>query len=55
MVCSELQLNKANSFETEAPFLNLHLSILDWFISCIIYDFDFESVKLTYLEGDVSR
>ena len=25
---SELQLNKANSFETEALFLDLHLSIL---------------------------
>ena len=31
---SELQLNKANSSETEAPFWDLHLSILDGFISC---------------------
>ena len=31
---SELHLNKANSSETEAPFLDLHLSILDRFISC---------------------
>ena len=42
---SELQLNKANSSETEAPFSDLHLSILDGFISCKIYDkrdvFDF--------------
>ena len=29
---SELQLNKENSSETEAPFLDLHLSILDGFI-----------------------
>ena len=35
---SELQLNKANSSETEASFLDLHLSILDGFISCKIYD-----------------
>ena len=35
---SELQLNKANSSETEVPFLDLHLSILDRFISCKIYD-----------------
>ena len=34
---SELQLNKANSSEIEAP-LDLHLSILDGFISCKIYD-----------------
>ena len=31
---SELQLDKANSSETEALFLDLHLSILDGFISC---------------------
>ena len=30
---SELQLNKANFSETEAPCLDLHLSILDGFIS----------------------
>ena len=45
---SDLQLNKANSTETEAPFWGLHLSILDGFISCKIYDkrddFDFEIV-----------
>ena len=44
---SELQLNKANVSETEASFLNLHLSILDGFISCYVYDkhdeFDFEN------------
>ena len=33
MYPSELQLNKANVSETEASFLNLHLSILDGFIS----------------------
>ena len=55
---SELQLNKANSSETEAPFLDLHLSIFDGFISCRIYDdkrnkFAFEIVKFPYLDGDV--
>ena len=41
---SELQLIKANSSETEAPFLDLHLSILDGFISYKIYDkrYDFD-------------
>ena len=56
---SELQLNKANSSETEAPFLDLHLSILDGFISCKIYDkrddFDFEIVRFLYLDEDVPR
>ena len=45
---SELQLNKANSSETEASFLDLHLSILDGFITYKIYDkrddFDFASL-----------
>ena len=54
---SELRLNEANSCETEAPFLYLHLSILDWFISCKIYDkrddFDFEIVNFPYLDVDV--
>ena len=40
-----LQLNKANSSDTEAVFLDLYLSIVDGFISCKIYDkrddFDF--------------
>ena len=51
--------NKTNSSETEAPFLDLHLSILDRFISCKIYDkrddFDFEIVNVPYLGGDVPR
>ena len=55
----KLQLNEANSSETEAPFLDLRLSILDGFISCKIYDkrdnFDFEIVKFSCLDGDVPR
>ena len=56
---SELQLGKARFSETEAPFLDLHLSNLDGFISCKIYDkrddFDFEIVNFPYLDGDVPR
>ena len=55
----QLQLNKTNSAETEATFLDLHLSILDGFISCKIYDkrdnFDFKTVNFPYLYGDVPR
>ena len=55
----ELQLNKAISSDTEATFLDLHLSIVDWFVSCKIYDkrddFDFEIVNFPFLDGDVSR
>ena len=32
----ELQLNKANSSDTEAAVSDLHLSIVDWFVSCKI-------------------
>ena len=42
----ELQLNKANTSDTEAPFLDLHLSISNGFVSFKIYDmrddFDFD-------------
>ena len=55
----ELQLNRANSSEVETPFLDLHLSISDGFISCKIddkrNDFDFEIVNFPYLDGDVPR
>ena len=50
----ELQLNKANSLETVAPFLDLHLSVLDEFISCKMFDkrddFDFQIVTVPYLD-----
>ena len=48
----ELQLNKANSSDTEAAFLDLHLSLVDGFVSCKIYDkrddFDFEIVNFPF-------
>ena len=34
----ELQLNKANISDTEAPFLDLHLSVANGFVSSKIYD-----------------
>ena len=52
----ELQLNKANTADTEAPFLDLHLSISNGFVSSKIYDkrddFDFDIVNIF---GDVPR
>ena len=55
----ELQLNKANTSDTEAPFLDLHLSILSGFVSSKIYDkpdvFDFDIVNFPFLDGDVPR
>ena len=35
---TELQLNKANSSDTEAPFLDLNLSITNNMVSSKIYD-----------------
>ena len=35
---TKLQLNKANNSETDASFLDLHLSISDGFVSYKIYD-----------------
>ena len=56
---SELQLNKANTSDTEAPLLDLHLSISNGFVSSKIYDkrddFDFDIVNFPFLDGDVPR
>ena len=55
----ELQLNKTNASDTEAPFLDLHLSISNRFVSSNIYDkrddFDFDIVNFPFLDGDVPR
>ena len=49
---SELQLNKANTSDTEVPFLDLHLSISNGFVSSKIYDkrdgFDFDIVNFPF-------
>ena len=54
-----LQLNKANASDTEATFLDLHLSISNGIVSTKIYDkrddFDFEIVNFPFLDGDVPR
>ena len=56
---SELQLNKANTSNTEAAFLDLHLSISNDIASTKIYDkcddFDYEIVNFPFLDGDVPR
>ena len=55
----ELQMNKANTTDTEAPFLDLHLSIANGFVSSNIYDkrddFDFDIVIFPFLDGGVHR
>ena len=54
---SELQLNKANTSDTEAALLDLHLSISNDIVSNKIYDkrddFYFEIVNFPFLDGDV--
>ena len=63
---SELQLNKANVSDTEASFLDLHLSISGGFVKTKIYDkrddfdfdivnFPFDIVNFPFLDGDVPR
>ena len=50
---TELQLNKANASNTEAPFLDLHLSISNDIVLTKVYnkrdDFDFEIVNFPFL------
>ena len=54
---SELQINKANTSDTEALCLDLHLSISNDIVSTEIYDkhddFDFGIVNFPFLDGDV--
>ena len=56
---SEMQLNKANTSDTDTPFLDLHLSISNGFVSSKIYDkrndFDFDIFNFPFLDGDVPR
>ena len=55
----ELQLNKDNASDTEAPLFYLHLSISNRFVSSKNYDkhddFDFDIVTFPFLDGDVSH
>ena len=56
---SEFQLNKANTSDTKAAFLKLHLSISNDIVSTKIYDkrddFDCENVNFPFLDSDVPR
>ena len=49
---SDLQLNEANTSDTEAAFLDLHLSISNDIVSTKIYDkrddFDFDIVSFQF-------
>ena len=53
---AELQLNRHRSL---LPFLDLHLSIANGFVSSKIYDkrddFDFDIVNFPFSDGDVPR
>ena len=54
----ELQLNKVNTSDTEAPFW-IHISITNGFVSSKIYykrdDFDFDILNFPFLDDDVPR
>ena len=56
---TELQLNRANSSDTEALFLDLNMSITNGIVSSKIYvkwdDFNFEIVNFPFLDADVPR
>ena len=57
---AESQLKKANTSDTEVLFLDLHLSVLDGFISSKIYDkrgddLDFDIIDFPFLDGGVPR
>ena len=56
---TDFQLNKTNSSDTEAPILDLNLSITNGIVSSKIYDkrddFNFEKVNFPFLHGDVHR
>ena len=56
---AELQLNRANAYDTEAAFLDLNLSIHNDIVSTKIYDkrddFNFGIVNFPFLDGDVPQ
>ena len=55
----ELQLNKDNTSDTDAPILDLQYLFLNGFVFSEIYDkrddFDFDIVNFHFLDGDVPR
>ena len=52
---TELQLIKANSSDTEAPFLDLNLSKTNGIVSSKRDDFNFEMVNFPFIDGNVPR
>ena len=54
-----MRIENSHSSDTEAPFLNLNLSITNGIVSFKIYDkrddFNFEIVNFPFLDGDVPR
>ena len=56
---TELQLHRANSSDTGAPFLDLNLCLSNSKVSTKIYDkrddFDFDIINFPFLDGDVPR
>ena len=52
-----LQLNKAHTSDTEAPFIDLILSISNGIVSTKIYHkrYDFDKVNFSFLDRDVHR
>ena len=56
-VSCRIAVNKANTSDPKASFLDLHLSILDGFASTKICNkhnyFDFDIVSFSFLDGDV--
>ena len=59
MYSSEFQLNKANTSDTKAVFLDLHFSVSNDIVSTKIYNkyggFDHEIVSFPFLDGDVTH
>ena len=53
----ELQLNRANSSDIEAPFFDLNLCISNGTVSTKVYDKrdDFDLANFLFLDGDIPR
>ena len=51
----ELQLNKANTTDTEAPFLDFHMDLFLLRFMIKRDDFDFDLVNFPFLDSDVPR
>ena len=56
---AELHLFRANSSDTEAPFLDLNLSIINGIVSTKPYDkrdnFDYDIVNFPFVDDDIPR